>query len=66
MTTISALEAHGVRSSGSFKAFRCEFKAASPGARIHSEAEETDFLWDARVKERYLGQHLPADLGDDE
>lgn len=27
------------------------------------EAEAVDFLWDARVKERYLGQHIDAGLG---
>jgi hypothetical protein len=30
------------------------------------ESEKAEFHWDARVQERYLGQHLPADLGDDE
>jgi hypothetical protein len=30
------------------------------------EAEEADFQWQARVRERYLGQHLPLDLGDEE
>ena len=30
------------------------------------EGEKAEFHWDARVQERYLGQHLPADLGDDE
>jgi len=28
------------------------------------EAEKAEFHWDARVQERYLGQHLPLDLGD--
>ena len=30
------------------------------------EAEATDFLWDARVKERYLGQHIDVGFGFDE
>ena len=30
------------------------------------EAEEADFHWQARVRERYLGQHLPVDLGDED
>lgn len=30
------------------------------------ETEATDFLWDARVKERYLGQHIDVGLGFDE
>lgn len=28
------------------------------------EAERADFHWQARVRERYLGQHLPLDLDD--
>jgi hypothetical protein len=28
------------------------------------EAEKADFHWQARVRERYLGQHLPLDLCD--
>ena len=28
------------------------------------EAEKAEFHWDARVQERYLGQHLPLDVGD--
>ena len=28
------------------------------------EAEKAEFHWDARVQERYLGQHFPLDLGD--
>ncbi len=27
------------------------------------ESEATDFIWDARVKERYLGQHFDVGLG---
>jgi hypothetical protein len=30
------------------------------------EAEEPDFHWQARVRERYLGQHLPVDFGDED
>ena len=30
------------------------------------DGEKAEFHWDARVQERYLGQQLPADLGDDE
>lgn len=37
-------------------ALRAEFGAVL-AARI-LEAEELDFLWDARVAERYLGQHF--------
>jgi hypothetical protein len=41
---------------------RAEFGAVL-AARI-LEAEVVDFLWEARVKERYLGQHLDVGLGD--
>ena len=30
------------------------------------EAEAADFLWEARVKERYLGQHIDAGFGLDD
>ena len=30
------------------------------------EAEAADFLWEARVKERYLSQHVDVGFGDDE
>jgi hypothetical protein len=30
------------------------------------EAEKADFHWQARLRERYLGQHWPLDAGDDE
>ena len=43
-------------------ALRAEFGAVL-AARI-MEAEAADFLWDARVKERYLGQHLDVGFGD--
>jgi hypothetical protein len=42
-------------------ALRAEFGAVL-AARI-LDAEELDFLWDARVSERYLGQHFGQDLG---
>jgi hypothetical protein len=29
------------------------------------EAEKADFHWQARLRERYLGQHFPVDLGDE-
>ena len=28
------------------------------------ESEEADFLWEARVRERYLGQHFDVGFGD--
>ena len=30
------------------------------------EAEKVDFHWQARVREHYLGQHFPTDLGDED
>ena len=45
-------------------ALRAEFGVVL-AARI-MEAEAADFLWDARVKERYLGQHLDVGLGHEE
>ena len=30
------------------------------------EAEKAEFHWEARLRERYIGQHLPLDLGDDD
>lgn len=48
------------------QALHAEFGAVL-AARI-IEAEAVDFLWDARVKERYLGQHFDVcfDAEDDE
>lgn len=35
-------------------------------ARRILDAERADFHWDARVEERYLGQHVALDLGDED
>jgi hypothetical protein len=45
---------------------RAEFGAIMADRII--EAEATDFLWETRLKERYLGQHIDAVFGlvDDE
>ncbi len=59
MTTISAI-GNG-RCEQVVEALRAEF-GAMLAERI-LEAEAADFLWDARVKERYLGQHLDVDVG---
>lgn len=45
-------------------ALRAEFGAVL-AARI-MEAEAADFLWEARVKERYLGQHFDVGIGHDD
>ena len=54
MTYHSAID--GGACEGLVDALRAEFGAVL-AARI-IEAEEVDFLWDARVFERYLGQHF--------
>lgn len=46
------------------EAIRAEFGAVI-GARI-LEAEAMDFLWDARVREHYLGQQVDALFDDDD
>ncbi|WP_156457600.1 hypothetical protein [Altererythrobacter sp. Root672] len=55
---------HPVRGSGACEglvdALRAEFGAVL-AARI-LEAEALDFLWDARISERYLGQHFGWDF----
>lgn len=45
-----------------------EFGSVDVGALARQilETERADFHWDARVQERYLGQHLALDLGDDD
>lgn len=45
-------------------ALQAEFGAVL-AARI-MEAEAADFLWEARVRERYLGQHLDVGFGGDD
>ena len=54
MTMISAIS--NGRCDAMVDALRAEFGVVLT-ARI-LEAEAMDFLWDARVKERYLGQHF--------
>lgn len=62
MTMISAMANGG--SEAVLDALRAEFGAVL-AARI-IEAEAADFLWDARMKERYLGQHFDVCFGDEE
>lgn len=59
MTMISAI-ANGA-CEARVNALLTEF-GATVAARI-MEAEAADFLWDARVKQRYLGQHFDVGLG---
>ena len=45
-----------------------EFGSVDVGALARQilESERADFHWDARVQERYLGQHLALDLSDED
>ncbi len=45
-------------------ALRAEFGAVLAERII--EAEAVDFLWETRVRERYLGQQIGSDLDDDD
>ncbi len=54
MTMISAI-GNGV-TQARIVALEAEFGAILAGRMI--EAEAVDFLWEARIKERYLGQHF--------
>jgi hypothetical protein len=47
---------------------RLEFGCANVGALAERifEAEKVHFHWEARIQERYLGQHFPLDLGDED
>jgi hypothetical protein len=47
-----------------FDALRVEFGAVLAGRIL--EAEAVDFLWDARVRERYLGEHAGLDFDEEE
>lgn len=64
MTMISAMLNGGCEAV--VDALQAEFGAVM--AERILEAEAADFLWDTRVKERYLGQHIDVGLGfeDDE
>jgi len=62
MTMISAMGNGGCEAI--VDALRAEFGAIM--AERILEAEAAEFLWDARLKERYLGQHFDVGLGIDE
>jgi hypothetical protein len=68
MTIISAIPGgSGDAYAQLVEGLRSEFGCADIGALAEQifEAEKTDFHWDARVRERYLGQHFPLDCGDE-
>lgn len=62
MTMISAI--NNARCDAVLEGLRAEFGAAT-AARIMA-TEMADFLWEARVKEHYLGQHFDVWFGDEE
>jgi len=62
MTIISAMGNRGCEAT--VDALRAEFGAIM--AERILEAEAAEFFWDARVKERYLGQHFDVGFGIDE
>jgi len=69
MTIISAIPGgSGDAYSRLVEGLRQEFGCADVGALAEHifESEKVDFHWQARVRERYLGQHLPADFCDGE
>ncbi|HEX5184974.1 MAG TPA: hypothetical protein VFW19_17685 [Allosphingosinicella sp.] len=59
---ISAIEIG--RSEARIDALRAEFGAIMAARMV--EAEAADFLWETRVSERYLGQHLDVEFGGDD
>ena len=62
MTMISAI-ANG-RCDALVEDLRAEFGAILADRIL--EAEATDYLWEARLRERYLGQHFDVGFHDDE
>ena len=62
MTMISAIVSG--RCDALVEGLRAEFGAILADRILESEA--ADYLWEARVKERYLGQHVDVGFGDDE
>ena len=68
MTIISAVQGGpGDAYSKLVEGLRKEFGCADVAALAERifEAEKVDFHWQARVRERYLGQHLQLDCCDD-
>jgi hypothetical protein len=61
MNMISATSNHSC--DGLVENLRAEFGAILADRII--EAEALEFVWEGRVRERYLGQHIPA-FGDEE
>ena len=68
MTIISALPGSGDAYARLVEGLRIETGCADVGALAERifEAEKAEFHWDARVRERYLGQHVPLDFGEED
>ena len=69
MTIISAIPGgSGDAYAQLVEGLRMEFGGADVGALAERifETEKADFHWQARVRERYLGQHLPLDFCDED
>lgn len=67
MTIISDIQGAGDAYAQLVDGLRMEFGCADVAAvaeRIFA-AEKVDFLWAARLRERYLGQHHALDCGDE-
>ena len=60
MTMISAIG--NTRCDALVEGLRAEFGAILADRIL--EAEAVDYLWEARLKERYLGQHIDIGFGD--
>ena len=60
MTMISAIAS--ARCDALVEGLRAEFGAILADRIL--EAEAADYLWEARLKERYLGQHIDVGFGD--
>jgi hypothetical protein len=68
MTIISAVPGAGDAYARLVEGLRMEFGCSDIAALAERifEAERAEFHWDARVREHYLGQHVPLDAGDED
>lgn len=69
MTIISAIPGgSGDAYARLVEGLRLEFGCADVGALAERifEAEKVEFHWEARIAERYLGQHFLLDFGDED
>ena len=68
MTIISTLPGAGDAYARLVDGLRMELGCSDIGALAERifEAEKADFHWQARVRERYLGQYVELDFGDED